>query len=258
MAFAPRLRAVARPSKSVSISVPIALLCFFALLGSVRHGRIRLLGQLWPNGRRCLPVTPPEYRSEIGRVLEERGYKTGAELGVKQGQFSVEILRSWPSCSRYVLVDVWKHQKNYKDTANVDDAEHEKFYQETMLVLSSWKEKLDVKRTWTSEAVKEIEDESLDFIYVDARHDFCGVYEDASLYWPKLSPGGIMAGHDYISWQELNELEAPDWGLCANGTFLEASVKEAVDQFASEHGLQVIATLEEWPSWIVHKPLPQC
>ena len=169
-----------------------------------------------------------------------------------------QILRSWPSCSRYVLVDVWQHQKNYNDAANVDDAEHEKFYQETMQVLSPWKEKLDVKRTWTSEAVKEIEDESLDFIYVDARHDFCGVYEDVSLYWSKLNPGGIMAGHDYISWQELNEMDNPSWGLCANGTFLKASVKEAVDQFAKENGLHVIMTLEEWPSWIIHKPWSQC
>lgn len=26
-----------------------------------------------------------------------------------------------------------------------------------------------------------------DFVYVDARHDYCGAYEDIALYWPKVS-----------------------------------------------------------------------
>lgn len=33
---------------------------------------------------------------------------------------------------------------------------------------------------------------SLDFVYVDARHDYCAVKEDILLYWPKVRPGGIL------------------------------------------------------------------
>lgn len=29
------------------------------------------------------------------------------------------------------------------------------------------------------------------------RHDYCGVLEDIELWWPKLRPGGIMAGELY-------------------------------------------------------------
>ena len=38
------------------------------------------------------------------------------------------------------------------------------------------------------------EDGYFDFIYVDARHDFKGVWEDLVAYWPKLRAGGIFAG----------------------------------------------------------------
>jgi len=41
--------------------------------------------------------------------------------------------------------------------------------------------------------------DSLDFIYVDARHDYCGVKEDLINWWPKLKKHGIMCGHDYMT-----------------------------------------------------------
>jgi len=63
------------------------------------------------------------------------------------------------------------------------------------------------------------QDKSIDFIYVDARHDFCGVYEDLSLYFPKLKCNGIMAGHDYHTAEEvIKHSPNDDWGVCANGS----------------------------------------
>jgi len=42
---------------------------------------------------------------------------------------------------------------------------------------------------FSSEAVDLFLNESLDWIYIDARHDYTGVSEDLRLYWPKLRPG---------------------------------------------------------------------
>lgn len=39
------------------------------------------------------------------------------------GVFSEQLLRAWPSCARMYLVDIWGQQANYKDAANVADAE---------------------------------------------------------------------------------------------------------------------------------------
>ena len=34
--------------------------------------------------------------------------------------------------------------------------------------------------------------------YIDGRHDFAGVTEDLTAWWPKLCPGGLLGGHDWI------------------------------------------------------------
>ena len=55
----------------------------------------------------------------------------------------------------------------------------------------------------STEAAKKMENQSLDFAYIDARHDYCGVKDDLEAYWPLIKPGGIMAGHDYVTSEEV-------------------------------------------------------
>lgn len=40
------------------------------------------------------------------------------------------------------------------------------------------------------------EDNSLDFVYIDANHHFSEVLKDLCFWWPKLKSGGILAGDD--------------------------------------------------------------
>ncbi len=53
------------------------------------------------------------------------------------------------------------------------------------MVLLPCRSKLIVVRNFTSDAAKVIF-EPIDFVYVDARHDYCGAWEDMELYWPKV------------------------------------------------------------------------
>lgn len=41
------------------------------------------------------------------------------------------------------------------------------------------------------------EDESLDFVFIDGDHRAESVYADLKAWWPKIKPGGLLAGHDY-------------------------------------------------------------
>lgn len=40
-------------------------------------------------------------------------------------------------------------------------------------------------------------DGPVDFVYIDAAHDYESVKADIAAWWPKVKPGGILAGHDY-------------------------------------------------------------
>jgi hypothetical protein len=48
------------------------------------------------------------------------------------------------------------------------------------------------------------QDESVDFIFVDAAHTYEGVKADLHAWWPKLRGGGIMAGDDF-RWKGVNQ-----------------------------------------------------
>jgi Methyltransferase domain len=139
-----------------------------------------------------------ETRDDIGAFLECRGLQTGAEVGVQYGGNSRVTLGDWPSCTKFYLVDLWKHQDNYHDNANFVDDQQNKIYEAAQNTLKRFKDKTIFLRMSSVEAAPRIPDQSLDFVYIDARHDFCGVTDDMNAYWPKLRPGGIMAG--CVSW----------------------------------------------------------
>jgi len=40
-------------------------------------------------------------------------------------------------------------------------------------------------------------DESIAFVFIDGNHTRESVLEDCAAWWPKIKPGGVMAGHDY-------------------------------------------------------------
>ena len=53
---------------------------------------------------------------------------------------------------------------------------------------------------WSAElstsAASHFADSSLAFVYLDANHYYEHVLRDLELFWPKVMPGGMMAGHD--------------------------------------------------------------
>lgn len=47
------------------------------------------------------------------------------------------------------------------------------------------------------EAALRIEDEDVDYFFLDADHSYHAVTLDLRAWWPKLKPGAVMYGHDY-------------------------------------------------------------
>ena len=203
------------------------------------------------------PVPTFKNRGSLGKILEQEKMTVGVELGVQRGLFTRGILNSWPSCTYYLLVDIWTQQKNYKDSANFPQDVQNRFYNETLKHTDSFKDKRHICRNFTSVCVEEVADGFFDFIYVDARHDFKGVYEDLVAWWPKLRAGGIMAGHDYVTQDDGPAKSKQDWTTNYDGTKDETGtvVKGAVDKFSAEVCRQLTIGYRESgsPSWAMRK-----
>lgn len=184
-------------------------------------------------------------RDELPALLNRRGLTgEGAEIGVKLGKYSDYLLDHWRG-RRLVSIDPWLEagSKEYVDRSNVSQSRHEEFYEESRRRLARHGERSEIWRTTSIEAAGRVPDHSLDFVYIDARHDYDSVSEDLEAWFPKVRPGGIVAGHDYVD------------GHFPSGVF---GVKSAVDEFFGARQLAVHGTHDMpplFPSWIVMVPL---
>jgi Methyltransferase domain len=134
----------------------------------------------------CYPqhgLRPLKNRDEIAHLLQELNFTTGVEVGVRHGEFAKHNLDVWTSCTNYKLVDLWAHQENYVDVSNYDDAKFDQAMKQAKDRLQPYQDKLEWYKMYSTEAARKIDDESLDFAYIDARHDYCGVLEDLQSYW---------------------------------------------------------------------------
>jgi hypothetical protein len=179
-------------------------------------------------------------RNDLPAYLNSLGLTgSGAEIGVCKGSFSKQILSQWKG-QHLFSIDSWRHQSAVKlDASNVTDGEHETNRSICRSTLKPFGKRSTILDMFSFEAALLIPNESLDFVYIDARHDYRSVMEDINLWWPLIKIGGILAGHDYKnSFVRKNLVE----------------VKRAVDNFAFEYELTVNVTTEDnLPSWYIFK-----
>lgn len=203
-------------------------------LRAPRKAAMRSLHLTWATPR---PVLAKRY--DLGPLLNRRGLLgCGVEVGVKAGVFSEQLLRTWNG-RHLISVDPWSEAgDDYVNLDNVAQATHEGFYAETRQRLAPFADRSSIWRMTGDEAAERIPHHSLDFVYLDARHDYASVKEDLGDWFDKLRPGGVFAGHDYID------------GTFVNGDF---GVRSAVDEFFAARGLPVRATFTDspWNSWFV-------
>lgn len=180
--------------------------------------------------------------------------RRACEVGVQQGIYSKEILMHMPSLEKLYLIDIWEQLTNYVDNANVDNKHQQKYYKQTLSNTQEWAEKIAILRGYSTVMCDEIPDSSLDWVYIDTRHDYKGVSEDIKKYWPKVRDGGIISGHDYLTSGQVKKMTPrQNWSICYDGSIEPRAVKGAVDDFASSVKRDVFVTNDKWPSWSIFK-----
>jgi hypothetical protein len=193
-------------------------------------------------------------RENFTKLFPDSKVETIIEIGVRNGYFAYELLRRWPHFKHYYGIDAYEQQQNYKDVANKNTTEQNIDFENALALLTNsfGKDKITLIRRYSADAVSLFKNNSICFLYVDARHDYCGVFEDLNNYYSKVKCGGIFAGHDF---QYDAFPSRQDWNLCGNGSVIRGSVKRAVLEFAINNNVsQVHVTKDKyWSSWYIFK-----
>jgi len=140
------------------------------------------------------PIRVREFRrtTHLFKLFHELGLKKGVEIGTKAGRNAEHICLSMPGVD-LTVVDPWM---GYGDDRRYQDPDkHENFYQEACRRLAAYNVK--IVRAKSIDAVRDIELESLDFVYIDGNHCFDYVMEDLIAWSRRVRKGGIVSGHDY-------------------------------------------------------------
>ena len=143
---------------------------------------------------------------DLLKYFGELGFKVGAEIGVSKGYFAEKMFQSIPDLKLY-CVDAWKSYKGVRrwmpNQARADS--YYKIARETLAPYNA-----EIIRAMSMDAVRQFEDNSLDFVFIDACHGFDYVMEDLINWSKKVKPGGIVSGDDYYHFKKAGVVEAVD------------------------------------------------
>jgi Methyltransferase domain/galactosyl transferase GMA12/MNN10 family len=139
-------------------------------------------------------------RDDLPRLFNRLGFiGVGVEVGARNGSYSAWILHRWAG-NQLISVDPWTASPgdDHGDAADIAQRRHNDLHIQTVHRLMPFGERSAIWRMTSAEAVSQVADASLDFVYIDARHEEAAISEDRTLWEPKIRPGGVLAGRDYV------------------------------------------------------------
>jgi len=138
--------------------------------------------------------------------------RRGAEIGVFRGETSKELGLAFPGI-HLILVDPWTmwkadtaYYKNHSEMGRLDQSQWDENFKLTLKAIQYAEAEggsdFEVHVTESVIAAQQVEDQSLDFVFIDADHSYEAVKADILAWRPKIRTGGIIAGHDYKGFRD--------------------------------------------------------
>ena len=184
-------------------------------------------------------------REGMYQLFAKLGYKTGCEVGLEKGKNVQTMFEVIPNLKLYG-VDPYRQYPQYSSKASI----HFRHWDDDFLqgVKKQAQNRMEGKNAiiiekFSEDAVKDIPDNSLDFVYIDGDHSYDCVMQDIILWGRKVRKGGIVSGHDYFYNNDRSGRNA--------------KVTQAVNDYAKVHGIKFYITNEKhhgkkgdnYPSW---------
>ena len=154
-----------------------------------------------PKNRRIqeLLLSPRMYYYELAPQNSLKGlydliqdYITKDTVMVEVGSFSGISSELFAlHCKKINCVDMWAE---YNEIPSTEMIEGERRFDELVIKYSNIKK---IKLS-SEEASYTFKDKSLDFIYIDAAHDYDAIKKDILFWKNKVKNNGFIAGHDFV------------------------------------------------------------
>ena len=140
-----------------------------------------------------------KYRRDLHELMQVDG--NAAEIGVAEGNFSIEVL-GWPiQFPTVYLVGRWEQIPGQKGDGGATQNWHDQNLQQVrhkLTTLDYWR-RVTLLRGGSVDMARMVKDGSLAFCYIDCDHAFASCMADVGAWWPKLREGGVLAFHDYLN-----------------------------------------------------------
>jgi hypothetical protein len=140
-------------------------------------------------------TSSPSGEGLIEPINSLKGELVGVEVGVCLAHTTEAYAKGIKNLKKLYAVD------NYPTFVDWDGSDWNKDRQDLMKKAAqdkmlAYKDKVEIHHVPSEEFVKTIEDESLDFVFIDGDHSFEAALKDFQNYYPKVKTGGIFGGHD--------------------------------------------------------------
>lgn len=162
-------------------------------------------------------------RTELAKYFNELGFQYGAEIGACFGRYSEILCQNIPGLKLFVI-DSWNNARNAHREAgahmSVEESARRKLAPYNAIVI----------KASSMDALRYVEDNALDFVFIDAAHDYNSVAEDIREWSKKVRIGGIVSGHDYYVFKNSGN----------------RGVIDAVDEYVKKHNIELLTTGWDW------------
>ena len=149
-----------------------------------------------------------DVRALIPLITLQGDNLVGAEIGVWKGDAFLTMLHNCPNIKTLHGVDFYEPYNDYLSPGVYNANEPSVVYDKKdidfiklvcyhRLEYSGHKDKIRFHEMDSNEAAEYIDDDSLDFIFLDAYLTGQQAKNDLDVWYPKVKDGGIFAGHDW-------------------------------------------------------------
>ena len=166
-------------------------------------------------------------RDMIEYIMAKMGKKDlkMAEIGSWTGE-SAYIFASYPQITLVFAVDPFE----YQDIMNDDECKQgfEKGWYENLEErfdekVRKYQHKIKKIKLISKDAVSKVEDNFLDFVYIDAGHQYEDVFHDCTEWSKKVHNGGYVCGHDYYGRPDVRQAITDSLGRIPDEVFMDSS-----------------------------------